>query len=315
LFLLVSCAGPRGGDPYLSDAAHRESALRASVTNETRYGRERLAHYAEWSRLPEWDGGIAIPPQLDEAALLRLGKTAFVRYPAQLGLTCAKCHSYRGVDGPPNRDLDLGAELVAAHQGAPASAKNVALSWGKGRVDVTSADGSEPAKIPDLRAVRFERWLQWSGAVKQLDRTSLALRIETLIISARNYRERPPRAIALGLAAYVWSLADALPRTSPPPSFVAACGSCHEGDGLAGDRVDVDEVGTDATLARSLDRGTGAYRVTSLRGVGTRGALMHDASIVDLDTLLSPDRAGGHRYGLDLGRAAREEILAFLRGT
>jgi hypothetical protein len=280
--------------------------LRASVTAETAYGRERLLHYREWQSLPEDTGGLTIPKTLDRASLLVLGREAFHRYPAQPPYTCASCHSYRGVDGVPNRELDVGAELVAKHPRAPPEARAIALSWGPGRVDVSSSTGTEPARIPDLRPVRFLRHLQWSGAVRQNDVLSLAVRIETLVITARERTVRPPRAVTLGLALYVWSLADRLPMTPPPLAFVRRCGGCHEGPGLAGGLVDADQAGTDPALARSPDRGTGFYRVPSLRGVGDRGPLMHDGSVAGVDALLTSSHVP------DLDDEERATLSAFL---
>ena len=73
-------------------------------------------------------------------------------------------------------------------------------------------------------------------------------------------------------------------------------------------------------------RGTGTYRVPSLHGVATRGALLHDASLPGPAELLDPARlrpsyAGGRRgpgavpghvFGLDLGDADRGDLLAYL---
>ncbi|MGZ3451025.1 MAG: c-type cytochrome [Polyangiales bacterium] len=298
--LLLSC------QPAVESDAHWE-ALKASVTDQTAYGRDRLLHYREWQSLPEDDGGLTIPAKLDRDALLALGREAFHHYPAQPPFTCASCHSFRGVDGLPNRELDVGAMLVASHPNAPPEAKEVALSWGPGRVDVSTTTGTEPARIPDLRPVRFLRYLQWSGAVKQNDVMSLAVRIETLIVTARDRAVRPPRAVSLALATYVWSLADGLSTTSPPAAFAKHCGGCHEGPGLSGGLVDPEEVGTDPKLAHSADRGTGFYRVPSLRGVGSRGALMHDGSVADVDALLR----SSHVPDLDVDE--RATLAAFLR--
>lgn len=284
--------------------------MRASLPFDNAYSRLRLESYAEWRALPEDWGGLSPGPLL--------GRDAFFKYPLQPApwggsFTCATCHARDGVAGVPNDRLDIGSALIEANPHASPEARAVALSWGPGRVDVSTRDGSEPAKIPDLRPVRFLSYLQHSGAVKQNDLTSLALRIETLIITSRDQRSRPPREMAFALARFVHSLADELPRVVPPSAFVDHCGDCHEGPGLAGGLVSVDDVGTDPLLARSKDRGTGHYRVPSLRGVSTRGALLHDASIADLATFLDPERSGGHRYGLDAEASERAAILAFLQ--
>jgi mono/diheme cytochrome c family protein len=227
--------------------------------------------------------------------------------------------------GAANHALDLGVLMIDAPLGrrplphAIASAGFPLASWGPGRVDVTTREGTEPALIPDLRPVRFQRHLQHSGAVIQRDVTSLAIRIETLIITAHDGGVRPPREVALGLAVYLWSLAETLPaveRDSPGAQlFARHCARCHAGEGLAGALVDVDVIGGDTTLARSRDRGTNAYRITSLRGVGTRERLLHDGSVRSLDDLLDPIRvAGAHRYGMDLSSDDRAALVAWLRG-
>jgi cytochrome c553 len=288
----------------------------------------------------------------DERALLELGRAAFVRYPAQraafdvdafdalplgaarpthlvrvryadgtsaVALTCATCHARtrdgREEMGAPHHALDLGALMLdapLAKRGVDFARMAPLATWGPGRVDVTTRDGSEPALIPDLRAVRFQRHLQHAGAVQQRDVVSLAIRIETLVITAHDGAVRPPREVALGLALYLWSLADTLPpvdREAAPRAFTQHCARCHSGEGLAGGLVDVDKLGTDATLARSRDRGTGAYRATSLRGVGTRERLLHDGSARSLDELLSQ-----HPRGLALSAEERRTLTSWLHG-
>lgn len=329
LALVSACRAPSVESRWLDDAAFRRAALEASLVEDTAYARLRRAQWSEWQSLPEWS-----PIATTGRSLAEIGRDAFLHHPVQPApagaqegthgfahlvsyegrshFTCATCHARGEELGAPNGELDVGAALLDAHPNAPAEARAIALSWGKGRVDVSTATGTEPAKIPDLRPVRFQRSLQWSGAVRQHDVTSLAARIETLMITSAPTR-RPPPAIALGLAVFLNGLADRLPPAPRDPLFEKTCGECHEGPGLSGDLVDVDEVGTDPTLARSLDRGTGSYRVPSLRGVGTRGGLMHDASIPDLAALLDPSRDGGHRYGLDLSPDARKRLLSYLQ--
>lgn len=337
--LLASCARPQSAERrFLEDAELRRERLVSSLTDSTNgYAKLRVARYAAWTRLPEHAGGLAIPDaarRADRAALRALGREAFFRYPLQRApavadparfglvhladgkLTCATCHTRGDVEGAPNERLDLGAAIAEAFPNAPAEAHALARAWGPGRVDVSSATGKEPARIPDLRPVRHLTHLQWSGAVLHRDTIDLALRIETLIVTSRNDETRPPPVVALALATYLESLADGLPDLPSGRGadvLASACGGCHEGPGLDGPPVDLDEVGTDPTLARSPDRGTGAYRVPSLRGVGTRGALLHDGSIRGLEALLDPTRPGGHRFGLELGDEDRAALLALLR--
>lgn len=279
--------------------------------------------------------GLWIDAQGQLAGLVRArhadGSTA-------VAMTCATCHAQPDprpqertqvrdgsngsiTPGLPNDALDLGALLVDAPlvpplvRDEPAEARF--LAWGPGRVDVTTGSGIDPLHIPDLRAVRFERHLQQSGAVVQRDVTSLAVRIETLLITSHGEAIRPPREVAVGLALYLWSLGDALPKpewtSRGAQLFERTCGKCHEGDGLAGDLVPASKVRTDPRAARSPERGTGAYRATSLRGLGARGRLMHDASVRGLDDLLDPASPRlGHRYGLDLDQSNRVALRDWL---
>jgi mono/diheme cytochrome c family protein len=318
---VVGC-GPGG------DAGARREALVASLVNPSNgYSTLRLAHYAtgrdgDWDRLPEWN-----PPSaaLDVSAdPLVLGEAAFYRYPTQLfggdpstpglvtvafadgtrisALTCASCHS-RVVNGAvipglANETIDLG--------------------WGPGRIDVAIPAGEEPVAIPDLRVVALETNLHRDGTVRN-DPAALAIRIETLIITAHDGVIRPPREIPVALATWLASLA---PPELPPPStaaetrgaalFDATCATCHVPPAFSGPPVALDIVGTDPRVGLSGDRGTGGYRVPSLRGVAARGRLLHDASVRDLATLFDPSRVGGHRFGLDLAADDRAELLAYL---
>jgi len=83
--------------------------------------------------------------------------------------------------------------------------------------------------------------------------------------------------------------------------------------------VPASKVGTDPGAARSPDRGTDAYRTTSLRGLGTRRLLMHDASVRGVADLLEPSRLAeappraGHPYGLELAPDDRAALIEWLR--
>ena len=200
----------------------------------------------------------------DEAALRALGEEAFFRYPLQLldspsgplessvvydsygfwrddsrgmgglvrapladgstaiFLTCASCHAQvdevgRLSPGRPNAHIDLGD------------------GFGPGRLDVTTSAGLEPVRIADLRPVRFLSHLHADATVTQRNVISLAIRIETLIITGRHELLRPPREVALGLALYVWSLADEAPHTMKltpaeqrgQAAFGTTCAGCH----------------------------------------------------------------------------------------
>ena len=90
--------------------------------------------------------------------------------------------------------------------------------------------------------------------------------------------------------------------------------------------------GTDPRLAKETRRGTGYYRVPSLRGVWYREALEHDGSLATLEDLFDPMRlrAGyvptgykgigvegrlvkGHAFALNLSFEDRRALMTFLR--
>lgn len=298
----------------------------------------------------------------DAEALRALGEEAFFRYPVQIvpalhaalltpaqyglwsdphrglggvvrvesgvAVTCATCHTRAAgpgelVVGAGNDHLDLGRVYLDAGALAaePARAEHV-RAWGPGRMDVTTTRGDEPMRIPDLRPVRFLTELHQDATLVLRDVTTLAIRIETLIIVSSGATQRPPREVALGLATFLWSLGAALPLRPPAADgeargqeiFTQRCSRCHVPPSFSGPRVALEEIGTDPVVGRSRERGTGAYRVPSLRGVSTRGPLLHDASLPTLDALFDPGRrVPGHRHGLDLGEHARRDLLDYLR--
>ncbi|MGZ3429468.1 MAG: hypothetical protein ACXVCV_22610, partial [Polyangia bacterium] len=272
-------------------------------------------------------------PRDDERALdlggarLPLGEAAFHRYPMQLwskpsrnatfvaarladgsttpALTCASCHE-RVVDGVPvaglaNEAIDLG--------------------WGPGRIDVALSP-EEPIAIPDLRVVGLEANFQRDGTVRNDGVIALAVRIETLIINTHGAVVRPPREVTLAIAEWLQTIAPPAPPAPDDGSdgargaelFGARCAGCHAPPNFSGPLVPLDVVGTDPRVGLSAERGTGGYRAPSLRGVGTRGRLLHDASVADLDTLFDPTRTvAGHPFGLDLSPADRGVLLSYLR--
>jgi len=113
-------------------------------------------------------------------------------------------------------------------------------AWGPGRVDVTTGDGSVPERMADLRPIRWASHLHYDATVRQQDVVTLAIRIETLIITSKKQALRPPRIIALALAVYLRSLSDSLPplpsaQASGAKVFDENCAECHtlggSGDG------------------------------------------------------------------------------------
>jgi hypothetical protein len=158
----------------------------------------------------------------------------------------------------------------------------------------------------------------------------------------------------LALAHYVYTLTPP-PAPAPPPDLESrgrsifereGCHECHEGslytnnqlvpaDGFSPPAADVAKrpisnrrVGTDPCLALNTRKGTGYYRVPSLRGVRFRGPLGHAGQARTLEDWFDPHRLDeshgpesvpvgqgkqGHPYGLDLSEDDRHTLIAFLR--
>jgi mono/diheme cytochrome c family protein len=91
-------------------------------------------------------------------------------------------------------------------------------------------------------------------------------------------------------------------------------------------------VGTDPNLALKTRKGTGYYKVPSLKGVWYRGRYLHDGSLTTLEEMFDPARLqedftptgfippgqktralSGHTYGMKLKGEERASLLAFLR--
>jgi len=341
LVALAACSRARDNDDayrrYLDDASFRRAELAASLVNPANaYSRARLERYAAWEELPEWNPrvngrALAITDAAragDRDALEALGAAAFVTYPVQQlppgaahvdgevavamadgttrrAYTCATCHAADGVAGAPNASLDLGRVLADAVRDPDSPLR----AWGPGRADVSSRTKTEPVRIPDLRATRYQTYLHVDATVAQRSIASLALRIETLLVTGHGEIIRPPREVALGLAVYLWSLAPPIPTAPPPPVFVAACGHCHASPGLAGSPVPLASIGVDA-VGLSADRGTGTWRVPALVGVHQRARLLHDGTVASVAALLDPQRIGPHHIALSA--TARAELVHYL---
>ena len=91
-------------------------------------------------------------------------------------------------------------------------------------------------------------------------------------------------------------------------------------------------VGTDPNLALKTRKGTGYYKVPSLKGVWYRGRYLHDGSLTTLEEMFDPARlrdnyaptgfmppgektraVPGHVFGMKLNERDRTALLAFLR--
>ena len=89
-------------------------------------------------------------------------------------------------------------------------------------------------------------------------------------------------------------------------------------------------IGTDAGLALETRKGTGYYKVPSLKGVWYRGHYLHDGSAASLEEMFDPKSVNethepggwippgsdtraikGHEFGLNLAPDERRSLIAF----
>lgn len=277
--------------------------------------------------------GFWVDPERDEVG--GVIRTRSTEGTDAFAYTCATCHAWpvdgKLVIGLGNPRLDLGALtgqwMRENGQQPPAEL----AAWGPGRADVSTPEGRDPIRLPDLRSVRYLYHLHHNGTLSQFSVITLAIRLETLLVTGFGKGLRPPREAALGLALYLLTL-----RTEPGPTteastrgaqlFTTRCANCHRPPAGAGPAVSLDSVGTDAHIGHSAWRGTGKWRVPTLLGVALRQTLLHDGSLTSVEALMDPARTQpgytggvrpgpvpGHRFGLDLGPGERGDLVAYLR--
>jgi hypothetical protein len=300
-----------GFEPVWSE---REPFTRAALLE---LGARAFRHFPA-QREPRLSGLLERPELLRRLGLSRdaqgrIGSLVLARYAdgsEQPALTCATCHARVDTEGQlvigAASDFDWGA-LVFDSEHSP---------WGRGRVDVTADGVDNPESIPDLRAVRHQTRLHWSGNVHN-GLLELATRIETLLITSSAETVRPPRVLAFALALYLRSLGDGARAmgTADDRVFAAECSHCHSGTTGEGGLISARIVGTDRAVAESPERGTGSYRAPSLYRVADRTRLMHDGTFANLEALLDPERLAdeaAHPFGLELSASERTSLLAYL---
>jgi mono/diheme cytochrome c family protein len=229
-----------------------------------------------------------------------------------------------------------------------------------------------PPQIPDLIGVKERRYLDHTGLVRQRsigDLMRYASLVQDVFALDRYEATQPMRtapghgtrysdAQLYALALYLYSL-----RPPPNPNRLddlaargrkiferAGCSGCHTPplytnnklapvDGFEPPpdhrhRFDILDarVGTDPRYALQTRKGTGYYKVPSLKGVWYRGPFGHNGSVATLEDWLDPARlrddyiptgyrgydgkmrsVKGHTFGLDLPPADRRALIAYLR--
>jgi hypothetical protein len=229
-----------------------------------------------------------------------------------------------------------------------------------------------PAKMPDLIGIKDRKYIDHTAThlhrgigdlMRYAAQVSFAEIIDfgphhMLAPDTKRVQARWPDAALYALALYIYSLQ---PPANPNPFDAKAeagqkifiregCVACHTPPLYTNNKLTLAlgftppkdkpasldvlpvSVGTDPGLALLTRKGTGYYKVPSLKGVWYRGHYLHDGSVASLEEMFDPDRlksshvpggwmpAGakthaiqGHQFGLKLDAGEREQLIAFLR--
>ena len=229
-----------------------------------------------------------------------------------------------------------------------------------------------PTKVPDLIGVKERRYLDATathlhrGIGDLMRYAALVSSAETidfgpyhvLPADARRVQARLPDEALYAMALYIYSLQ---PPRNPNPRDQKAleggkifqregCPMCHTPPLYTSNQITLARgfsvpaetprtldvlplsLGTDPGLALHTRKGTGYYKVPSLKGVWYRAHYLHDGSVASLEEMFDPDRLKedhvpggfsppgikahsipGHEFGLKASPADRERLIAFLR--
>ena len=227
-------------------------------------------------------------------------------------------------------------------------------------------------KVPDLIGIKDRKYIdhtathQLRGPADVMRYAALVACCDSgdfgthrmLTDAQRRIPEKIPDHVAFGLVQYLFSLEPPKNPNLSDPRAVAGrqvfereeCGTCHspplytnnkltlaKGFTLPEDhpnKADVIpiSVGTDPGLALKTRKGTGFYKVPSLKGVWYRGLLSHDGSVATLEDWFDPARlradyvptgfkgykvtrraVPGHEFGLQLTADEKAALIAFLK--
>jgi hypothetical protein len=229
-----------------------------------------------------------------------------------------------------------------------------------------------PAKMPDLIGIKDRKYIDHTAThlhrgIGDLMRYAALVSFADLadfgpyhMLSPETGRSqaRLPDAALYALALYIYQLK---PPPNPNPFDERAkagerifsregCVMCHTPPFYTNNKLTLAEgftppkdvpktldimpisVGTDPGLALQTRKGTGYYKVPSLKGIWYRGHYLHDGSVASLEEMFDPDRLKethkpggwtppgremraikGHEFGLRLSIEERAELIAFLR--
>ncbi len=228
-----------------------------------------------------------------------------------------------------------------------------------------------PTQVPDLIGIKDRKYIDHT-ATHQLRGPADIMRYAALVSccdpmdfgphrmqsdALRKIPYKIPDHMTFALAQYLFSLEPpANPNLNDPRAVRGkqvfdseACGSCHTPPLYTNNKLTLAKgftppadhprkadilpsVGTDPGLALKTRKGTGLYKVPSLKGVWYRGLLSHDGSVATLEDWFDPARlredyvptgfkgysvtrraVPGHEFGLKLSPEDKAALIAFLR--
>jgi len=255
---------------------------------------------------------------------------------ARVAPACSQCHFSRDDEGLAsatlaNKQMDIGRAFLLALGHDP----DVPLPededspiadlhrLGPGRVDLLLDDVFNPYAIPDMGGIADQPYLQQNANWHHRGTVTLAIRCETLFITAGSERFRIPRVLSWAVAAYLRGLPPPAPHSKATEDSAAGalifdqqgCNTCHTAPTFTSDTlVSLQTLGTDPAAGESPVRATGYYRIPSLRGVGRTAPYFHHGAVSSLEDLFDPSREEpGHPWGLELNAVERSRLIAFLR--
>ena len=229
-----------------------------------------------------------------------------------------------------------------------------------------------PTQVPDLAGMRHRKYIDHTGThvvrgPEDIARYAILVDCcdsgefgphQILTGHQRRVVDRHQDESVFALAKYLFSLE---PHRNPDPPDVRApagerifaregCGSCHTPPHYTNNKLTLAKgftppadhphradilpisVGTDPGLALRTRKGTGLYKVPSLRGVWYRRLLSHDGSVESLEDWFDPARlrddyvptgfkgykvqqraVPGHEFGLRLNQEDKGALIAFIR--
>jgi len=243
------------------------------------------------------------------------------------------------------------------------------LAMPPGVMDREGASTKHPVKIPSLIGLGDLRYLDATGLSRNRnigDLMRYAI-VNQGLISVARYGDYEPKVRPQGgntrySDEQLYALSLYLESLTPPPNpnpfddeakrgqaifNRQGCAGCHPAplytnnklspargftvpDALRKSEAIIDaSVGTDPGLALETRRGTGFYKVPSLRGVWMRNAFGHEGQAASLEEWFDPARLGadyvpkgfhlapgpiqGHEFGIKLPTADRRALIAFLK--